>query len=282
MVKAVKRIMLITSSVVLTIALSACEKKSQSQSQPQSESQSESQSKSQPKLSSSKEVLEKYSEVVNNIKSFKYSTVFTVKSTVKNSATGEIETLDRIREFTSEEGSFSTEPFAILSNRISEFSNYTIKRIKYENESDILYQKDDDQPWKKKAGDRDLDSKVNRIKPVIASPSFLESLKSISDDLKLQEQGDNYILSYSGNDNKIIKALNAFDKNLYAFRGKEINLKNVNLKIILKKGSCEPVEISFTSESFYTSSEYQITGVEAKRTFSDINNTKVEKPEGIQ
>ena len=70
---------------------------------------------------------------------------------------------------------------------------------------------------------------------MIASPSFLESLKSISDDLKLQEQGDNYILSYSGNDNKIIKALNAFDKNLYAFRGKEINLKNVNLKIILKK-----------------------------------------------
>ena len=129
MVKAVKRIMLITSSVVLTIALSACEKKSQSQSQPQSESQSKSQSESQPKLSSSKEVLEKYSEVVNNIKSFKYSTVFTVKSTVKNSATGEIETLDRIREFTSEEGSFSTEPFAILSNRISEFSNYTIKRI---------------------------------------------------------------------------------------------------------------------------------------------------------
>ena len=92
----------------------------------------------------------------------------------------------------------------------------------------------------------------------------------------------NYILSYLGNDNKIIKALNAFDKNLYVFRGNEINLKNVNLKIILKKGSCEPVEISFTSESFYTSSEYQITGVEAKRTFSDINNTKVEQPEGIQ
>ena len=65
--------------------------------------------------------------------------------------------------------------------------------------------------------------------------------------MKLQEQGDNYILSYSGNDNKIIKALNAFDKNLYIYKLKEINLKNVNLKIILKKGSCEPVEISFTS-----------------------------------
>ena len=128
MVKAVKRIMLITSSVVLTIALSACEKKSQSQSQPQSESQSKSQSESQPKLSSSKEVLEKYSEVVNNIKSFKYLTEFTVKSTIKNPATGEIDTLDRIMEVTSEEVSFSTEPFARLSNRTSVFSNYTIKK----------------------------------------------------------------------------------------------------------------------------------------------------------
>lgn len=278
MFKSVKRIMLITSSVVLTIALSACEKKQQSQSQPQSESHSESQSK----LPSSKEVLEKYSEVVNNVKSFKYLTEFTVKSTIKNSATGEIEILDRIMEVTSEEVSFSTEPFARLSNRTSKFSNYTIKKIQYENESDTLYQKDDDQPWKERIGERDLDSKVNRTKSTVASTSFLESLKSISDDLKLQEQGDNYILSYSGNDNKILKALNAFDKNLYIYKFKNINLKNVNLKIILKKSSYEPVEISFTSESFITSSEYQITNIEAKRTFSNINNTKVEKPEGIQ
>lgn len=123
MYKSLNKFLLIISSIIITVVLAACGTKSQN----------ESQSESQSKLSSSKEVLEKYSEVVNNIKSFKYSTVFTVKSTVKNSATGEIETLDRIREVTSEEGSFSTEPFAILSNRISEFSNYTIKRIKYEN-----------------------------------------------------------------------------------------------------------------------------------------------------
>ena len=55
-----------------------------------------------------------------------------------------------------------------------------------------------------------------------------------------------------------------------------------NLKIIIKKSNYEPVEISFTSESFNTSSENKITNVEAKRTFSNINNTKVEKPEGIQ
>ena len=72
------------------------------------------------------------------------------------------------------------------------------------------------------------------------------------------------------------------DKNLYIYKLKEINLKNVNLKIILKKSNYEPVEISFTSESFNTSSENKITNVEAKRTFSNINNTKVEKPEGIQ
>lgn len=272
MYKSLNKFLLIISSIIITVVLAACGNKSQNKSQ----------SESQSKLSSSREVLEKYSEVVNNIKSFKYLTEFTVKSTIKNPVTGEIDTLDRIMEVTSEEVSFSTEPFARLSNRTSVFSNYTIKKIQYENESDILYQKDDDQPWKKRTGDRDLDSKVNRIKSTVASTSFLESLKSISDDLKLQEQGDNYILSYSGNDNKIIKALNAFDKNLYIYKLKEINLKNVNLKIILKKSNYEPVEISFTSESFNTSSENKITNVEAKRTFSNINNTKVENPEGIQ
>ena len=109
--------------------------------------QYESQSESQSKLPSPQDALEKFSEVINDVESFKYLTEFTIKSTRKNSATGEIEKLDRIREVNREEGSFSTEPFAILSNRTSEFSNYTMKRIQYENKSDILYQKDDDKPW---------------------------------------------------------------------------------------------------------------------------------------
>lgn len=244
--------------------------------------QYESQSESQSKLPSPQDALEKFSEVINDVESFKYLTEFTIKSTRKNSATGEIETLDRVREVTREEGSFSTEPFAILSNRTSEFSNYTIKRIQYENKSDILYQKDDDKPWRLRNGDKNLDSKADRIKSLIANPLLLEFLKSISDNLKIEEQGNNYILSYSGNDNNIIKALNGFDKNLYIFNVKEINLKNVNLKIILRKNSYEPIEISFTSESFNTSSAEKITRVEAKRTFSDINNTKVEIPEAIK
>ena len=157
-----------------------------------------------------------------------------------------------------------------------------MKRIQYENTSDILYQKDDDKPWRLRNGDKNLDSKANRIKSLIANPLLLEFLKSISDNLKIEEQGNNYILSYSGNDNNIIKALNGFDKNLYIFNAKEINLKNVNLKIILRKSSYEPIEISFTSESFNTSSAEKITRVEAKRTFSDINNTKVEIPEAIK
>ena len=244
--------------------------------------QYEPQSESQSKLPSPQDALEKFSEVINDVESFKYLTEFTIKSTRKNSATGEIMFHDHVKENTREEGSFSTEPFAILSNRTSEFSNYTIKRIQYENKSDILYQKDDDKPWRLRNGDKNLDSKADRIKSLIANPLFLEFLKSISDNLKIEEQGNNYILSYSGNDNNIIKALNGFDKNLYIFNVKEINLKNVNLKIILRKSSYEPIEISFTSESFNTSSAEKITRVEAKRTFSDINNTKVEIPEAIK
>ena len=118
MYKSLNKLLLIISSIIITVVLAACGNKSQNKSQ----------SESQSKLSSSREVLEKYSEVVNNIKSFKYLTEFTVKSTIKNPATGEIDTLDRIMEVTSEEVSFSTEPFARLSNRTSVFSNYTIKK----------------------------------------------------------------------------------------------------------------------------------------------------------
>ena len=118
MYKSLNKFLLIISSIIITVVLAACGNKSQNKSQ----------SESQSKLSSSREVLEKYSEVVNNIKSFKYLTEFTVKSTIKNPATGEIDTLDHIMEVTSEEVSFSTEPFARLSNRTSVFSNYTIKK----------------------------------------------------------------------------------------------------------------------------------------------------------
>lgn len=119
MYKSLNKFLLIISSIIITVVLAACGTKSQNKSQ----------SESQSKLSSSREVLEKYSEVVNNVKSFKYLTEFTVKSTIKNPATGEIDTLDRIMEVTSEEVSFSTEPFARLSNRTSVFSNYTIKKF---------------------------------------------------------------------------------------------------------------------------------------------------------
>ena len=114
MYKSLNKFLLIISSIIITVVLAACGTKSQNKSQ----------SESQSKLSSSREVLEKYSEVVNNVKSFKYLTEF-----IKNPATGEIDTLDRIMEVTSEEVSFSTEPFARLSNRTSVFSNYTIKKF---------------------------------------------------------------------------------------------------------------------------------------------------------
>ena len=58
MYKSLNKFLLIISSIIITVVLAACGNKSQNKSQ----------SESQSKLSSSREVLEKYSEVVNNIK----------------------------------------------------------------------------------------------------------------------------------------------------------------------------------------------------------------------
>ena len=59
MYKSLNKFLLIISSIIITVVLAACGTKSQNKSQ----------SESQSKLSSSREVLEKYSEVVNNVKS---------------------------------------------------------------------------------------------------------------------------------------------------------------------------------------------------------------------
>jgi len=66
MYKSLNKFLLIISSIIITVVLAACGTKSQNKSQ----------SESQSKLSSSREVLEKYSEVVNNVKSFNPSYVF--------------------------------------------------------------------------------------------------------------------------------------------------------------------------------------------------------------
>lgn len=66
MYKSLRKILLIISTVILSVVLAACGAKSKT----------ESQQESQPKPLTSQEVIEKYSEAVKNVKSFKYVSKF--------------------------------------------------------------------------------------------------------------------------------------------------------------------------------------------------------------
>lgn len=79
---------------------------------------------------------------------------------------------------------------------------------------------------------------------------MLEFYKNNANDFKVEEQGENYILTYSGNDEKFKELLyEASASTLISESFKDINLKNLVYKITLKKSSFEPVETSFSSES---------------------------------
>ena len=97
--------------------------------------------------------------------------------------------------------------------------------------------------------------------------AILDALKNVAGDLKLEEQGDNYILSYSGNDNNIIKALNGFDRNLYIFNIKEINL-------IIGKNNTGKTYLSNLLYTYFKVRERQnikIIGIRFKDILSDLD-----------
>ena len=163
------------------------------------------------------------------------------------------------------------EPFSILTSRTLSLMGNSLVITNYINESNELYIKAGNDPWQKKTTTSSQSEKADIVKKLISYDKYLEALKNVAGDLKLEKQGDNYILSYSGNDDKSIKQVYSQTK-----------LKNVDFKLIINKSTFIPNELSFNSESTKQYNDDFVIKVEAKRTFSEINTAKVTKPEGIK
>lgn len=264
MYKSLNKFLLIISSIIITVVLAACGTKSQT----------ESQSDSQPKLPSSQEVIEKYTEVTKNIKSIKFESELTLK-TIKNNE----ESVIKLQV----DGTSSNEPLLITVNDNYTLTNKNIKTFLYRNESNTLYTKLNNNPWKKQDSNEIIDGKLEASKKIVASNKMLDFYKNNANDFKVEEQGENYILTYSGNDEKFKELLyEASASTLISETFKDIDLKNLVYKITLKKSSFEPVETSFSSESTKKESDNVLDKIDLKHTFSEINSAKVTKPEGIQ
>ena len=270
MYKSLRKILLIISTVILSVVLAACGGKSQT----------ESQQESQPKPLTSQEVIEKYSEAVKNVNSFKYTSDFSQKTASKNPESSPLGPIN-LDSGISKDGVLSSEPFSILTNQTMTITS--IKLSNYINESNELYTRAGNEPWKKTNSKKTQSEKADVVKKEIYNDKFLDALKNVAGDLKLEEQGENYVLSYSGTDAKFMEVLQQFDRGAGSVVNKlaDTNILSLNFKLTIKKSSFEPIEIQFDCETGKNESSLT-TKFTGKRTFSEINTAKVTKPEGIQ
>ena len=272
MYKSLRKILLIISTVILSVVLAACSGKSQT----------ESKSESQPKPLTSQEVIEKYTEAVKNVNSFKYTSDFTSKTATKNPESSPLGPIN-LDSGISKDGVLSSEPFSILTNQTMTLTGTSLKISNYINESNELYTRAGNEPWKKTDSKKTKSEKADVVKKEIYNDKFLDALKNVAGDLKLEEQGENYVLTYSGTDEKFMEVLQQFDRGAGSVVNKLADTKilSLNFKLTIKKSSFEPTEIQFDCETGKNESSLT-TKFTGKRTFSEINTAKVTKPEGIQ
>ena len=270
MYKSLRKILLIISTVILSVVLAACGTKSQT----------ESQQESQPKPLTSQDVIEKYSEAVKNVNSFKYTSDFSQKTATKNPES-QLAPYN-LESVISKDGVLSSEPFSILTNQTMTITGTSLKISNYINESNELYTRAGNEPWKKTNSKKTQSEKADVVKKEIYNDKFLDALKNVAGDLKLEEQGENYVLSYSGTDAKFMEVLQQFDRGAGSVVNKlaDTNILSLNFKLTIKKSSFEPTEIQFDCETGKNESSLT-TKFTGKRTFSEINTAKVTKPEGI-
>ena len=272
---------LLMISITIFIAASAifiCYKKVQHQSQ------TESQSSSQTNPITSQYVIEKYSETVKNVKSFKYKTEYSTNfNNTDPKVVEKIGAKDLVMKKI-QDGTLSIEPFSLQSNIFLTDTKKSQNLSNYVNEKNILYYKIDNQSWKSKESSQSISEAIDSNKKYIANDKFLDALKNVVDDLILEEQGDNYILSFIGTDDKFISLLSEFDSDLPPALSdlKKSDGKYLNFRLTINKSTFEPIEISFKASISKHNQEGTDRKIEAKRTFSEINTAKVEIPEDIQ
>ena len=168
MYKSLRKILLIISTVILSVVLAACGTKSQT----------ESQQESQPKPLTSQDVIEKYSEAVKNVNSFKYTSDFTSKTASKNPESSPLGPIN-LDSGISKDGVLSSEPFSILTNQTMTLTGTSLKISNYINESNELYTRAGNEPWKKTDSKKTQSEKADVVKKEIYNDKFLDALKNV-------------------------------------------------------------------------------------------------------
>ena len=244
MTKSIKKVLLMLTTVVLTVVLAACG------------SGGSGGGSSAPKTPTSKEVFEKYTEVAKNIKSAKFI--------------ADVQMSDSKGQLTMKmNGTFSGEPLTMLVDYDISNGKQSQKMSMYLKDSSNIYISQGSSGWKKM--------------PVDGNEKALNFYKNNADSFKVEEEGDNYVLTYTGNDEKFKELLKELGSSSgTASNYDNFNFKNATVKLTVKKSNYEPVASEVSTELENKKDSQNTTKVVTKQTFSEINTAKVTAPEGVK
>ena len=179
------------------------------------------------------------------------------------------------------DGTLISEPTSMLvyvNQQIDDLSENTSIYLK--DDSTLYIKEGDSSKWiKENISDENKES-IKSLKNLGFTDKNLQLYRDISDKFKVEEQGDNYTLTYSGNDEKVIE----FFKKQSTTSDKLDNFsyKNITIKLIIKKSNYEPVEIHTTIENQDKTDTSNTVVTEMKVTFSEINKSKITPPSDIE
>ena len=244
-----KKLVLIISIVILTIVSTGCS----------------------TKTPTSQEVIGQYSETLKGIKSLSYNSDITMliksngkETNLKYNVNGFVE----------------TKPISTITN----ITNNGNTASAYMNDSETFYYKQNNtSKWIKLKANSENVNRVYSNNKISIENERVKFLKDNANDFKVEQQGDNYILSYSGNGEKykdfLIKSFIATGN---AKTINKANLESITIKQTIKKDSFEPVELYINCTISNNGSSSFTADIELKTTTSNINLTKVVQPDGLK
>ena len=272
MKKSLKKILLLISTIVLSVVLAACGSKGESNSNSNSNSNSESTASKTP---TSQEVIEKYAETAKNIKNLKFN--LNINMDVKSAE-------DSMKVGILMKGAVSTDPVSMIMDIEEKADDESRKASLYFKDENSFYAKNGTSgTWQKQSTSDEMKKQLESMKQVAATDKTIEFYKKNASDFKVDEQGENYVLTYTGNDTKfveLIKQNSGTSENAKGFD--DVEFTKIAVKITVKKANYEPVNLNIIAEFHEKGNTENTAKMEANNTYSDINSTKITAPEGIE
>ena len=272
MKKSLRKILLIISTVVLSVVLAACGSKGESNNNSNSNSNSES---TASKPLTSQEIIDKYAEVTKNIKSTKFD--LKINMDVKSGD-------ESMKLSLAMDGAVSTDPIDMLMNYKETADDESREASLYVKDENTFYAKNGSSgKWQKQSTTDSMKKQLESMKQIAATDKSVDFYKNNASDFKVEEQGDTYVLTYTGNDSKfidLIKQNSGTAENAKGFD--DVEFTKISVKFSVKKSSFEPVDLYITADFHQKDKSSNTASMEMTNTYSEINTVKITAPQGIE